>query len=166
MTAQFVRDGELLASQLGREPRGDVTVVVRCRRGVPQVIRTGPSLPDGSPFPTLFWLTCPALARDVSRLEAEGRISQIQSRVDADPELAGELARAASSYALARLSAGDASRPGAGIGGAADPRAVKCLHAHYAHFLATGDNPVGRIVAGLVKHPDPKTERLCANCRV
>ena len=40
---------------------------------------------------------------------------------------------------------GSLPRPSAGVGGTR--RGVKCLHAHYAWYLAGGDDPVGRWVA-------------------
>lgn len=177
------RDIEIIESQLGRAPRGAVDVVVRCERDLPQVIRTTTMSADASPFPTLLWLTCPVRVRQVGRLEGDGLVGEIQSRVDADTELAAELAAAAREYVRARDAANGAPTPGdasgigdangaeipggtTGIGGAADPLAVKCLHAHYAHYLAMGRNPVGRIVAGMLSPIDTEREARCANCGV
>jgi len=164
MAATGATDLEVIAAQIGRAPRGDVAVAVRCRHGVPMVIRTSPALADGRPFPTLFWLTCPARRRAVARLEAQGLIAEVQARVDDEPPLAAELSRASASYRRDR-------GPIAGesferfIGGAADPRAIKCLHAHYAHHLATGSNPVGEIVERLVANVESGSRRDCAGCR-
>lgn len=154
----------MIRLQIGRAPRGAVTVATRCSRQMPQVIRTEAALGDGSPFPTLFWLTCPARRRDVARLEDSGMIGEIQARVDCEPSLAGVLRDAAHDYVLARD--GDAP-PGStmrGIGGAAQPLAVKCLHSHYAHYLATGGNPIGAIVEEALGPLDPDSERLCEGC--
>lgn len=155
-------DIERITSQLGRRPRGDVSVVVRCARRMPQVIRTEGPLDSGGPFPTLFWLTCPAFARDVARLEAGGATAEIQSRVDHDPGFRDELARATAEYVTSRD--GEIAPGAAGVGGVADRSAVKCLHAHHAHYLATGDNPVGKAVAGRLPRLDPSSEPICENC--
>ena len=67
--------------QLGREPRGVVAVRTRCQCGEPDVVKTAPRLPDGTPFPTLYYLTCPRLTGAVSTLEAEGRMREMQDRL-------------------------------------------------------------------------------------
>lgn len=159
------QDLRQLHAQLGRTPRGKVTVVVRCGRGAPQVIQTAPRLDDGTPFPTLFWLTCPALKRWVDRLEGAGFIGEIRGRVHASQALARELEEAVMAYTHARDGVAD---PGTatGIGGTFDWHAVKCLHAHYAHYLATGEDPVGRIVARRLPALNPQTEPICENCRL
>jgi hypothetical protein len=125
---------------LGREPRGDFDVVVRDEAGEPVVIRNAPLLADGTPMPTRFWLVAPDLVAEVSRLESGGGVRQAEAEVDA-----GAVAQAHARYAAERdaaLPAGhDGPRPHGGVAGTA--RGVKCLHAHYAWFLAGGDDPVG-----------------------
>ena len=73
-------DWDVIAEQIGRRPRGLAGVPVRCSYGFPQVIRVRP-LVDGKPFPTLFWLTCPYLVREVDRLEADGWIGRLERRM-------------------------------------------------------------------------------------
>jgi len=128
---------------LGRRPLGSYEVVVRDSSGEPVVIKSAALLDDGTPMPTLYWLVGEALRRDVSRLEARGGVRAADSAVGPD-----ELSDAHARYAEERdagLSAGHAGpRPGGGVGGTR--RGVKCLHAHYAWFLAGGDDPVGRWV--------------------
>jgi len=147
--ADVARVGELL----GRAPRGRFTIVVRDAAGDPIVIRNEPLLDDGTPMPTRYWLIGPAQVAAVSRLEAAGGVRQAQAAIDA-----GELARAHARYAAerdARLvaigldpAAGRASAAPLPTGGVGGTRAgVKCLHAHYAWYLAGGDDPVGRWVA-------------------
>jgi uncharacterized protein len=137
----------LIEAQIGRDVRGSVAVAARCRYGLPVVVRTAPLLPDGTPFPTLYWLACPAARVAVGRLEAAGWNGLLSRRVATEPELAEAHAAAHRSYlaqrdAMARL-------PGdPGVGGL--PGRVKCLHALYAHHAATGADPVGRIVAQAV----------------
>jgi hypothetical protein len=128
-----------------------VAVAARCRYGLPAVVRTAPQLADGTPFPTLYWLSCPAARAAVGRLEAAGWNAELSERVATEPDLAETHAEAHRSYlaqrdALARL-------PGdPGVGGL--PGRVKCLHVLYAHEVATGQDPVGRIVRQVVDPVD------------
>lgn len=129
---------------LGREPRGGYDVVVRDEGGDPVVIRNKPLLADATPMPTLYWLVGDAAREAVSRLEAGGGVKEAEAVVDAD-----ELSAAHARYAAERdtlLPPGhQGPRPSGGVGGTR--QGVKCLHAHYAWFLAGGDDPVGRWVA-------------------
>ena len=87
-------DRSAVHRQLGREPRGMVLVAHRCSCGEPDVVMTCPRLPDGTPFPTTYYLTCPRLTSAVSTLEAEGRMRQMQDRLASDSDLAGQYVRA------------------------------------------------------------------------
>ena len=141
----------LIEAQIGRPLRGSVAVAARCRYGLPAVARTAPLLDDGTPFPTLYWLTCPAARTAIGRLEGAGWNARLSERVAAEPELAEAHRRAHDSYlaqrdALGRL-AGDP-----GVGGL--PGRVKCLHALYAHEVATGADPVGRVVRRVIDPVD------------
>jgi hypothetical protein len=134
-------DVAALTERLGRAPQGEFEVVVRDASGAPVVIRNAPLLDDGRPMPTRYWLVDPALGAAVARLESRGGVRAAEAAVDPD-----ELRRAHEAYAAERdaaLPAGHTGpRPSGGVGGTR--RGVKCLHAHYAHFLAGGDDPVGR----------------------
>lgn len=99
---------------------------------------------EGHPFPTLFWLTCPDAARAVSRLESEGWIKRLEARAETDPDLRTGLRRSHEEYARERGRMHPGAEAWGGVGGAA--AGVKCLHAHFAHFLAGGPDPVGRWV--------------------
>ena len=129
---------------LGREPRGDYEVVVRDAVGEPVVIRNAPLLSDGTPMPTLYWLVGEEAREAVSRLEAGGGVKQAEAAVGLSA-----IADAHERYARERdaLIAPDHAgpRPSGGVGGTR--QGVKCLHAHYAWFLAGGDDPVGAWVA-------------------
>jgi uncharacterized protein len=141
----------LIQAQIGRDVRGSVAVAARCRYGLPAVIRTAPRLPDGTPFPTLYWLACPAARVAVGRLEAAGWNARLTERVVAEPDLARAHAGAHASY-LAQRDAMDRLEGDPGVGGL--PARVKCLHALYAHHVATGADPVGRIVGQAVDPVD------------
>jgi hypothetical protein len=137
-------DVERVRQLLGRDPRGPFEVVVRDPDGWPVVIRNPPLLPDGTPMPTRYWLVGRAATLAVSRLEAAGGVARAEAAVD--PEL---LAAAHHRYAAERDAAvppgHTGPRPTGGVGGTR--QGVKCLHAHYAWYLAGGDDPVGRWVA-------------------
>ncbi|HZA82371.1 MAG TPA: DUF501 domain-containing protein [Actinomycetes bacterium] len=141
----------LIQCQIGRDVRGSVAVAARCRYGLPAVVRTAPRLPDGTPFPTLYWLACPAARVAVGRLEAAGWNARLSERVAAEPDLAEAHAAAHSSY-LAQRDAIGRLEGDPGVGGL--PGRVKCLHALYAHHAATGADPVGRIVGQAVDPVD------------
>jgi hypothetical protein len=136
-------DRAAVAELLGREPQGAFVVVVRHADGSPLVIRNAPLLDDGTPMPTRYWLVGEPERTWVGRLEAAGGVDRAEGEVDA-----GELAAAHARYAAERdaeLPAGwEGPRPSGGVGGTRV--GVKCLHAHYAWFLAGGDDPVGRWV--------------------
>ena len=134
-------DRETVARQLGRAPRAFRRVVVRCPFGRPAVTEQAPHDDAGAPFPTTFWLTCPHLVAQVSRLEADGGVERWTNAARADPALARSLAAA---DALQRR-----LRPelDAGIGGARrGAGSLKCLHAHVAFALAQPGYELGERV--------------------
>ncbi len=150
-----------MREQLGRDPGTPFAVLGRCFDGHPLVIRNHPLDKEGNPFPTLFWLTCPEAVRAVSRLEADGWIKRLDERAAADPTLPERLEAAHTGYAKERARWGTAAR--GGVGGARG--GVKCLHAHYAHHLAGGADPIGEWVAERVEPvhgPDDRGGRVAA----
>ncbi|HEY5014870.1 MAG TPA: DUF501 domain-containing protein [Acidimicrobiia bacterium] len=143
-----------LSELLGRAPQAEFEVVTRAADGNPAVIRNAPLLHDGTPMPTRYWLVDRDLVRRVSRVEADGGVRAAEATVD--PE---RLRRAHEAYAAERdaaLPPGHVGpRPHGGVGGTRT--GVKCLHAHYAYFLAGGDDPVGEWVAQrLVEAEEPR----------
>lgn len=133
---------DVITRQLGRPARAVQAVAHRCGCGLPDVVETWPRLDDGTPFPTLYYLTCPRAVAAVSRLESDGMMREMTARLTADPTLAAAYATAHRDY----LSRRDALEPlpGApGVGGM--PGRVKCLHVLVAHSLAVGPgvNPFG-----------------------
>jgi exopolyphosphatase/guanosine-5'-triphosphate,3'-diphosphate pyrophosphatase len=142
-------DLRIVAEQLGRAPIVPFTVVARCPGGHPLVIRNASVDERGDPFPTTFWLTCPNAVRAVSRLEAEGWISRLNERIEADPGFAEAVDQAHAEYARERARDDPSSERHGGVGGTR--KGLKCLHAHYANHLAGGDDVVGAWVAGTVE---------------
>ena len=141
-----------VAEQLGRELRGEVEVAHRCPCGLPDVVATAPELPDGSPFPTHYYLTCPRATAAVSTLESEGLMVEFTERLNADPQFAAHYRRAHEDFLTRREQWGYAERI-AGISAGGMPDRVKCLHALVAHALAAGPgvNPVGDEVLQVLK---------------
>jgi hypothetical protein len=135
-------DRAIVAEQLGRSPRAIRAVAARCPSGHPSVVQTSPRLEDGTPFPTLYYLTCPRLTSLVSRLEASGLMREMTDRLATDEELAAAYLAAHRGYLAER----DAIEPlGTDVSAGGMPGRVKCLHVHVAHALAVGPgvNPFG-----------------------
>ena len=137
-------DDETVTALLGRPPRAGYDVVVRGEDGGPVVIRNAPLLDDGTPMPTRYWLVGDAERDAVSRLESEGGVRDAEAAVD-PAALAAAHERYAGERDAALPEGWDGPRPAGGVGGTRT--GVKCLHAHYAWYLAGGDDPVGRWVA-------------------
>ena len=135
-------DVAAVTAQLGRPPRGVRAVAHRCPCGLPTVVQTAPRLPDGTPFPTLYYLTCTRLCSRIGGLESSGLMREMTERLAADPELAAAYRRAHEAYLAER----DAIEPlGTGVSAGGMPDRVKCLHVHAGHALAAGPgvNPFG-----------------------
>jgi len=142
------RDAAVIAAQLGRPPRGLLAVAHRCPCGLPDVAETAPRLADGSPFPTLYYLTCPRANAAVSKLEATGMMREMTARL-ADGTLRRRYEYAHRDYLARReaaaRSAGVEPLPTGTQSAGGMPERVKCLHALVAHELAAGGvNPFGR----------------------
>jgi uncharacterized protein len=131
-------------AQLGRPPRGTRAVGHRCPCGLPDVVVPEPRLPDGTPFPTTYYLTCPRAASLIGTLEGSGVMREMEARLADDADLATAYAAAHGAYLAARAELGDVpeiDRVSAG----GMPDRVKCLHALAAQALAAGSgvNPLG-----------------------
>ena len=142
----------VVAAQLGRAPRGLRAVAHVCPCGRPDVVETAPRLPDGTPFPTLYYLTCPRAAAAVSRLEAAGLMKTMTARLAEDAELRAAYQAAHDGYVARRRDAAQAAGleplPDGTQSAGGMPARVKCLHALLAHELAVpGANPFGREAA-------------------
>jgi hypothetical protein len=138
-----VDDIRVVSAQLGRPARGVVGIAARCVCGNPTVVATSPRLPDGTPFPTLYYLSHPAATAAMSTLEATGVMPELAELLD-EPEMADAYRAAHESY-LADRAALDEVPEIAGFSAGGMPTRVKCLHALAGHALAAGPgvNPIG-----------------------
>ncbi len=142
-------DIEVIGAQLGRRPRGVRAVAFRCPCGLPCVIETQPRLDDGTPFPTLYYLTCPKAIAAIGALEAGGQMRRMTERLASDAGLRASYLTAHRDYLERRNSAARAAGveplPVGTQSAGGMPERVKCLHALAAHELAApGKNPFGR----------------------
>lgn len=164
------RDGDvaMVAKQLGREPHAISEVAVRCPWGMPAVVECLPANAAGEPFPTLYYCTCPTLVAAVGVCESAGGVRLWEERLAASPRLARSLAAGvaetrrrraelARRRGLTLLDGGAALE--SGIGGVADPRRVKCLHAHVAQALARPAYRFGTAILAELQGP------WCADAR-
>jgi hypothetical protein len=137
-------DRRVVAAQLGREPRAMRAIAHECPCGHPDVVETSPRLPDGTPFPTLYYLTCPRAASAIGTLESSGLMREMTERLRDDDELAARYLSAHESY-LARREELEHVAEIAGVSAGGMPSRVKCLHVLVAHSLAVGPgvNPLG-----------------------
>jgi hypothetical protein len=137
-------DRAVVAAQLGREPRAIREVAHRCPCGNPDVIETSPQLSDGTPFPTLYYLTCPRAASAIGTLESSGLMREMTERLRTDEELAAAYRAAHEAYLARREQLGHVEQI-AGISAGGMPNRVKCLHVLVGHALAAGPgvNPLG-----------------------
>jgi len=153
-------DAVALTRELGRPPRGVLGVAYRCAHDVPAVVQTAPRLPDGTPFPTLYYLCCRSLNSVVSRMESAGVMREMTQRLADDPDLSAAYRRAHESFLASRNAIGDL---GITVTAGGMPDRVKCLHVLVAHSLAVGRgvNPLGDEAVDLVPHY-VRDELVCA----
>ena len=143
-------DIEVVSAQLGREARGVVGIAARCVCGNPTVVATSPRLPDGTPFPTFYYLTHPAATAEMSRLEVGQVMVELNRRLAEEPEFAAQYRRAHEAFVADRAQFGDVPEI-AGVSAGGMPTRVKCLHALAGHALAAGPgvNPAGDVALAL-----------------
>ncbi|QYM76693.1 DUF501 domain-containing protein [Leucobacter luti] len=133
-----------VSEQLGREARGVVGIAARTADGSPTVVATAPRLPDGSPFPTFYYLCHPDAVAAASRLEAVGMMVEFNEMLAEDEEMRAQYAAAHEQYIADRDQVGEVPEL-AGVSAGGMPTRVKCLHALIGHALAAGPgvNPIG-----------------------
>lgn len=144
LTPATDRDLEIMREQLGRPMRGVVGIAARCVCGNPTVVATEPRLPDGTPFPTFYYLTHPGATAAMSALEAAQVMREFSELLATDDEVATAYAAAHTAYLADRAAYGEVPEiEGVSAGGM--PSRVKCLHALAGHALAAGPgvNPIG-----------------------
>lgn len=149
-------DVRVVSKQLGRPARDIVAIAARCVCGNPLVVQTKPRLADGTPFPTLYYLTHPAATAAISTLEATGLMVELQDRLAVDEQMAAAYLAAHQQYIAQRAEVAAAAHLEPvdeidGISAGGMPVRVKCLHALVGHSLAVGPgvNPVGDIALEL-----------------
>ncbi|WP_017793608.1 DUF501 domain-containing protein [Leucobacter salsicius] len=137
-------DIEAVSAQLAREARGVVGIAARTSAGEPTVVATAPRLPDGSPFPTFYYLSHPEAVAAASRLEAVGVMNEFNDMLAEDEDMRAQYQLAHEAYIADRDSVGEVPEL-AGISAGGMPTRVKCLHALMGHALAAGPgvNPIG-----------------------
>ena len=122
--------------------------VVRDELDNPRVIRNDPLLANGRPMPTLYWLVDPLIRSKIGTLESQGGVKKAEKECDSN-----SIKEAHKRYSKERdLRVPDSytgPKPSGGVGGTR--KGVKCLHAHYAWFLAGGKDPVGAWVDKALK---------------
>jgi hypothetical protein len=148
-----VDDRTVVSWQLGRPARALRRVAVRCPYGYPAVTEQAPYGPDGEPFPTTYYLTCPWLVAAIARLEAVGGVERWSRAAAEDARLRESLARADREQRELR------PELDVGIGGTSTPGNLKCLHAHAAFALARPCYELGEAVL------DEAGERWCPDAR-
>ncbi|WP_245993635.1 DUF501 domain-containing protein [Flaviflexus salsibiostraticola] len=146
------KDIASLERQLGRVPRGVIAIAARCGCGEPTVVETAPRLEDGTPFPTLYYLTHPQIVLEVSRLEGSHIMAELTERLETDEQLAEQYRAAHEDYLARRRTHGIVDEiEGVSAGGM--PNRVKCLHALVGHSLAVGPgiNPIGDLALDMIE---------------
>ncbi|MFP4660659.1 MAG: DUF501 domain-containing protein [Halanaerobiales bacterium] len=155
--------------QLGRTPENLSGVALYCPFNKPAVLLTLPYSEENGIYPTIYWLSCPYLVREVATIEDQGLVKELSTRLSDDEEFRKDLMAAHRKYAEKRVeliseemkerikkSSKDIYKVlvESGVGGIRDKVGVKCLHTHLADFLLTNKNPVGKLVWGLVSWPE------------
>jgi uncharacterized protein len=130
-------DLDAVRRQLGRPPRSIAGVAHRCPCGLPDVVETMPRLDDGTPFPTLYYLTCPRAVSAIGTLEASGLMRDMTERLERDATLAAEYTAAHERY-IARRDELEHVPEIAGVSAGGMPTRVKCLHVLVGQALAEG----------------------------
>ncbi len=158
------KDLEFITFQLGKAVNNVYRVSKYCSYGVPVVVRSFP-IKDGKPFPTLHYLTCPHLVKEVSKLEEKGLIKDFEKKLLSDEQFYFSMVEAHKKVIEIRLSLLETNKTkiperwvevlrNVGTGGIRDFKTVKCLHLHLADYLAGIENPVGKEVYELIKEKE------------
>ncbi len=146
------KDTAFIREFFGRERYTPLAIVDRCPSGHPRVVL---SFRGKSISMTSLWLCCPEVHRRVSRLESSGGVDRIERALGESEERLRDFQRSQGEYGELLDALFERFLPQAelkrhsgkigGVAGVADARFVKCLHAHVAFTLATGEGPAGRL---------------------
>ncbi len=144
MTTVSGHDVAAVSAQLGRPARAVRAVAHRCPCGLPDVVVTEPRLPDGTPFPTTYYLTCPRACSEIGTLEGSGLMATMTQQLADDPHLAAAYRAAHERYLAERAALAEVPEI-AEVSAGGMPTRVKCLHVLVAQALASGPgvNPLG-----------------------
>ncbi len=146
MMTDGYKDHEAVAIQLGREPKA-FRVAARCPAGRPAVIENE----RRREMPTTFWITCPSLRAEISRVEAGGGVRQAQEEVGAE--------------AIDQTHDEHLRRYSARVAGVGSPGGrIKCLHAFTAlHLSGALPNRIAEWTLARLEGPYPDPAR-CPEC--
>ncbi len=146
---------------LGREPRTPFTIKTTCANGSPQTLEADPVFFEDNlwkPFPSFIWLVCPRLKALAANLEQQGFVRFYSQKLETDKDFREIFLKGQREIADYRLKKAEDKFKGqlpehiadilknTTIAGSRNISGVKCLHAHLAHYLAFGNNPIGEDV--------------------
>ncbi|MGM0409802.1 MAG: DUF501 domain-containing protein [Bacillota bacterium] len=160
---------KLIKKQLGRKPDNLLEVKKRCPFDYPAVLLVAP-YKNSIVFPTIYWLSCPYLVKEISKIEDKGMVKELTERLNNDNNFREKLKRAHQRYAKERLEYLDQDLEdisagirdvlvNSGVGGIIDKKGIKCLHTHVADYLVNAKNIVGELVFNKIKWP-----KSCRRC--
>jgi len=139
---------QVVEVQLNRNLRSDIKVAAKCHFDLPVVVDVPKNLDDGTPFPTMFWLTCPMYIKKVSTLESHGMVKELDNQLNKNNMLNKSWSNRQKSYEKERnkkyKNTKNSISPLGGVGGTLN--SIKCLHSHLADEIVTGKNIIGKIV--------------------
>ena len=134
--------------QLNRKVRSNINVVAKCHFDLPVVVDVPKNLDDGTPFPTMYWLTCPMYVKKVSTLESNGMVKDLDNQLVDNKKLNKLWRKRQKSYENERnkkyKNLSNTISPIGGVGGTT--KSIKCLHSHLADELVSGENVIGKVV--------------------
>ena len=115
--------------QLDRKIRSNIDVVVKCHFDLPVVVDVPKNLDDGTPFPTMYWLTCPMYVKKVSTLESNGMVKDLDNQLVNNKKLNKLWRKRQKSYESERnkkyKSLSNTVSPIGGVGGTT--KSIKCF---------------------------------------
>ncbi|MDK2885486.1 MAG: uncharacterized protein PWP54_44 [Thermosipho sp. (in: thermotogales)] len=154
---------EIVNKQLRAKATNFHKVAYFCIFNFPVVIESLP-VKNGKPFPTIHYLTCPFLIKEISRLEEKGYIKYFEEKIQKDENFRKKVFKAHEEVIKKRnkmfneiseiknFQIWKEQLNKVGTGGIRDWTKVKCLHLHFADYLAGIDNPIGREIFNMIKN--------------